>query len=179
MADGVLDSLLEGFSSSSGGVVAKPTWEKTKRAGQRQAAKAKGKGSGGGKDSQFESKHPRGQTGSSQGGKFVRKGSTGSDVKAVQRRVGAKTDGQFGDRTRHAVKRFQRAHGLTADGVVGHATALALAGKHATKAQEGRLRKGDLDAVHRPAKTTPTKTAKPPRAGRSGAPRRSGGGRLV
>ena len=53
-------------------------------------------------------------------------GSTGSAVKAVQRRLRVPTTGYFGSKTAAAVKRFQRSRGLEADGVVGPATAKAL-----------------------------------------------------
>ena len=51
---------------------------------------------------------------------------SGSDVAAVQRKLGLKADGVYGPRTRRAVKRFQRRRGLTPDGVVGPATLRAL-----------------------------------------------------
>jgi Transglycosylase-like domain/Putative peptidoglycan binding domain len=53
-------------------------------------------------------------------------GSTGSAVKAVQRRLRVPTTGYFGSKTHAAVKRFQRSRGLKADGIVGPATAKAL-----------------------------------------------------
>ena len=53
-------------------------------------------------------------------------GSTGSSVKAVQRRLRVPTTGYYGRQTAAAVKRFQRSRGLKADGVVGPATARAL-----------------------------------------------------
>jgi hypothetical protein len=53
-------------------------------------------------------------------------GSTGSAVKAVQRRLHVKVTGYYGNLTVAAVKRFQRTKGLEADGVVGAATARAL-----------------------------------------------------
>jgi hypothetical protein len=53
-------------------------------------------------------------------------GSTGSAVKAVQRRLSVRATGYFGTETEKAVKRFQRRKGLTADGIVGPATAKAL-----------------------------------------------------
>jgi peptidoglycan hydrolase-like protein with peptidoglycan-binding domain len=45
-------------------------------------------------------------------------GSTGSAVKAVQRRLSVRATGYFGTETEKAVKRFQRRKGLTADGIV-------------------------------------------------------------
>jgi hypothetical protein len=53
-------------------------------------------------------------------------GSTGSSVKAVQRRLRVPATGYFGRQTEAAVERFQRRRGLNADGVVGPATARAL-----------------------------------------------------
>lgn len=53
-------------------------------------------------------------------------GSTGSSVKAVQRRLRVPATGYFGRQTAAAVKRFQRSRKLKADGVVGPATARAL-----------------------------------------------------
>jgi uncharacterized protein YodC (DUF2158 family) len=96
--------------------------------------------------SQFdEGKHKRG-TGA-QGGQFVSKGASGDSVKGVQKRVGAKTDGKFGNMTAAAVKTFQKRRGLQVDGVVGAQTAAALLGDKAaavgklTKETEGRLAK--------------------------------------
>jgi hypothetical protein len=50
-------------------------------------------------------------------------GSTGSAVKKLQRKLHVKpVSGYFGQETRRAVLRFQRSHGLKADGVAGPAT---------------------------------------------------------
>ena len=50
-------------------------------------------------------------------------GSKGSAVKELQRKLHVSpVSGYFGNETRSAVKRFQRGHGLTADGVAGPAT---------------------------------------------------------
>ena len=50
----------------------------------------------------------------------------GEDVKAVQRKVGAKPDGDFGRATRARVIAYQKAHRLKPDGVVGANTAHAM-----------------------------------------------------
>lgn len=52
----------------------------------------------------------------------LRVGSKGSAVSAVQRVVGVTADGQFGPVTELAVQRWQYAHGLSGDGVVGPLT---------------------------------------------------------
>ena len=62
----------------------------------------------------------------------LRQGSTGSEVKEVQRRLkqwgyySGSVDGIFGSGTKKAVIAFQKKNGLTADGVVGKATYAAL-----------------------------------------------------
>jgi hypothetical protein len=58
------------------------------------------------------------------GERALRKGNTGRDVAALQRRlrVTGDRDGQFWDDTDAAVRAFQRAQHLTVDGVVGPAT---------------------------------------------------------
>jgi LysM repeat protein len=52
----------------------------------------------------------------------VQLGSTGPLVRIVQRAVHVKADGDFGPKTRAAVKAFQKRHKLTPDGVVGAKT---------------------------------------------------------
>ena len=72
--------------------------------------------------------------GSSSKGATLSLGSTGKAVKQLQRKLGVKpVSGYFGTETRRAVKRFQRRHGLTADGVAGPAT-LSKLGIRASKA---------------------------------------------
>ncbi len=52
--------------------------------------------------------------------------SRGSDVRALQRKVGVAADGVFGPATERALKRWQRRHGLVADGVAGPQTRSAM-----------------------------------------------------
>ncbi|GCD19611.1 hypothetical protein CTKZ_11730 [Cellulomonas algicola] len=52
----------------------------------------------------------------------ISSGATGQPVVLIQRAVGAQVDGRFGPRTTVAVKAFQKAHGLVADGIVGRLT---------------------------------------------------------
>ena len=56
-------------------------------------------------------------------GNVVKRGSTGTAVKEIQRLIGVSpADGIFGAGTEEAVKAWQKKNGLTADGVVGPAT---------------------------------------------------------
>ena len=63
---------------------------------------------------------------------ILRQGSTGNEVKEVQRRLkmwgyyAGSVDGEFGAKTKKAVVAFQKKNGLTADGVVGKDTYKAL-----------------------------------------------------
>ena len=62
----------------------------------------------------------------------LKRGSSGADVKTMQQKLkswgyySGSVDGIFGSGTESAVKLFQRTNGLTADGIVGSATAAAL-----------------------------------------------------
>ena len=53
---------------------------------------------------------------------LLKTGSTGDDVKKMQTLLGLKADGKFGPGTEKAVKAWQTAHHLNADGIVGTAT---------------------------------------------------------
>lgn len=99
--------------------------------------------------SSFESsKHPRGASGSGQGGKFIAKGSSGAPVRAVQKHLGLQQTGSFAFDTEAAVQNFQRAHGLAVDGVVGAQTAQALLGNRNAKAvTPGALSSADARAL--------------------------------
>lgn len=52
----------------------------------------------------------------------IRRGDTGFDVKALQKRLNIPDDGIFGPNTDAAVRQFQRLSGLVVDGIVGPAT---------------------------------------------------------
>lgn len=51
-----------------------------------------------------------------------KRGSTGEQVKQIQKALGIKADGIFGKGTEDAVKKFQKENGLYADGIVGKKT---------------------------------------------------------
>ncbi|MBO3100389.1 peptidoglycan-binding domain-containing protein [Cellulomonas fengjieae] len=56
----------------------------------------------------------------------ISRGASGPSVAIVQRIVGADADGRFGPRTQAAVRAWQKAHGLVADGIVGRLTWAAI-----------------------------------------------------
>jgi putative chitinase len=53
---------------------------------------------------------------------LLKRGSEGEDVKKLQSLLGVDVIGKFGPKTEEAVKSWQSAHGLTADGIVGPGT---------------------------------------------------------
>ena len=53
---------------------------------------------------------------------LLKKGSTGEDVKKLQKFLGLKDDGDFGDKTDIVVKKWQKENGLKEDGIVGDVT---------------------------------------------------------
>lgn len=53
---------------------------------------------------------------------LLKLGSEGEDVKKLQAKLGVEVIGKFGPKTDAAVKAWQSAHGLTADGIVGDET---------------------------------------------------------
>jgi hypothetical protein len=116
------------------------------------------------------SSRKRAPKGVSEGGRFIASGSSGEDVRAVQRKVGATTDGKFGAKTKQAVMGYQKRHGLKVDGIVGRQTSLAMRGHYATarNTQPGAMHTVDHAAL---------KTMRRGAAGRSGrtGPRMRGG----
>lgn len=127
------------------------SWGTRLKAGDKAlAAKQKGRSksarsgattrSGGSPNQAFEKLHPRGRGGAW----IVKGGSNGADVLAVQSKVGAKVDGQFGQQTTAAVKQFQRAHGLLVDGEVGRQTIAAMKGqRNAAQVKAGAMSAAD------------------------------------
>ena len=101
------------------------------------------------KNSDFEKKHPRGK--GTTGGQFVRKGSSGVEVNAVQQRLNITRTGTYGGNTTKRVEQFQKQHGLTVDGVVGAQTVAAMRGQ---KAAPGALSKNDRRYLRRYARRT-------------------------
>jgi cell wall-associated NlpC family hydrolase len=82
----------------------------------------------------------------------LKRGDSGSKVKALQRALGVAADGEFGRATYKAVRAFQRSHGLTVDGVVGPATAKAVgvgttakAAKKSTRSKSRTASSKDVD----------------------------------
>jgi peptidoglycan hydrolase-like protein with peptidoglycan-binding domain len=63
---------------------------------------------------------------SSRGGQKATLATAGGGVEQLQSALGVTADGDFGPHTERALKRWQRAHGLAADGVAGQATRSAL-----------------------------------------------------
>lgn len=91
----------------------------------------------------------------------LKKGSTGSAVKTLQRRLrdlgyySGSIDGDFGDSTAAAVRAFQKANGLDVDGKVGSKTLAKLNSSTAVATRKATA------TPKKTAKTTPKKTATP------------------
>jgi peptidoglycan hydrolase-like protein with peptidoglycan-binding domain len=81
----------------------------------------------------------------------LRPGAQGSAVRTLQAALHLPVTGRFGPSTVAAVRRFQRAHGLVADAVVGRGTWAAVA------------RAVSAPAPHKPAHPKPKPHARPPR----------------
>ena len=94
----------------------------------------------------------------------IRQGSKGADVIAWQQIIGVGADGTFGAGTTAATKKFQTAHGLNSDGVVGPMTWSAAVGKPVTEAPVAKVSASGAAALintKRGQTVTPTPTPKP------------------
>jgi putative chitinase len=79
---------------------------------------------------------------------LLKVGSKGDNVKAIQEKLGlAPADGIFGPGTQKAVKDWQAAHGLAADGLVGDATWSKLFAVIAARDEQGNLVDDDGNPV--------------------------------
>jgi hypothetical protein len=79
----------------------------------------------------------------------LERGAKGPRVAFVQKVLGQHVDRIFGKQTKRAVKRFQRRHGLTADGIVGPATWSALKRARGGTSRTGRTSRGSVHGLQR------------------------------
>jgi len=103
----------------------------------------------------------------------IRQGSKGADVIAWQNVLSMKPDGVFGPALVSATKTFQKAHGLTVDGVVGPMTWSAAIGKPVAEAPVDKLSPtGATAAINTPRGVTftPTPSAPKPNIATGGVP---------
>lgn len=75
----------------------------------------------------------------------VKRGMEGPAVAFVQKKVGVTADSQFGPKTEAAVKKYQSAHSLVADGVVGKLTIAAMDGHAGSTPDTGKGNTGNTD----------------------------------
>lgn len=102
-------------------------------------------------NTEFNRLHPRG-TGA-QGGQFIEKGTSGSEVTAIQHRLGVTRTGTVNGQTVKAIERFQRNHNIQVDGVIGKQTVAAMRGT-TTGVAPGALTKNDRRFLRRYARRT-------------------------
>jgi len=79
----------------------------------------------------------------------LKRGAKGPRVAFVQKVLGLHVDRIYGKHTKRAVKRFQRSHGLTADGIVGPATWSALKRARGRSSTGSRAGRGTVRALQR------------------------------
>jgi hypothetical protein len=94
------------------------------------------------------------QSGTASGGSTTKSSASaqgGYDVRALQRKIGVRADGEFGPMTRRALRRWQRRNGLTPDGVPGpktlRAMGLASEGEASADAESSGAGSGDNAAL--------------------------------
>lgn len=85
-------------------------------------------------------------------GQNLKKWHKGGAVKQLQKLVGVKADGYFGNDTVNAVKKAQKKHGLSVDGIAGKDTFKALTGKKSSKKKanlnvDGKAGKSTVKAI--------------------------------
>ncbi len=66
-------------------------------------------------------------------------GSTGDEVKTLQRQLGVDADGIYGPKTKAAVEAYQKSNGLKVDGIAGVNTKTALSSSQTKKTTQGQL----------------------------------------
>src|SRR6266576_2985452 len=91
----------------------------------------------------------------------LKKGSTGADVAVLQTILKLEPDGDFGDGTDKAVRDFQKAHALGADGVVGDGTWKELLKLLAKPGDEPKYTGGLTDIWDKITKKEPTPAPAP------------------
>jgi len=79
----------------------------------------------------------------------LKKGAEGPRVAFVQKVLGLDVDRIYGKQTKRAVKRFQRRHGLTADGIVGPATWAALKRARGRSSARSHVGRGTVRVLQR------------------------------
>lgn len=104
-------------------------------------------------------------------GTTLQEGSEGADVRSLQTKLKSlgyytgTVDGSYGEGTKNAVKAFQKANGLTADGKAGAATLNLLYSGKAKTASQARVTNTPRPTATRKPTATPYRTATPLPAG--------------
>lgn len=125
-------------------------------------------GQRGGRGAWQEDKHPRKKSGLG-GGRFIKKGSSGQEVVAIQREIGAKPDGTFGAGTERKLTAWQAKQGIQADGVAGAQTVGRMRDQPDTA--PGKLGAADRKFLHERGSDSGRRATDPD----AGAAQRSGG----
>lgn len=108
-ADRLLVELLDGAEEL--GLLVEAADQPKQRGGQKSVS------------SEFEKKHPRAAKGRVGGGQWIQKGSSGAEVKGLQRELGiAKPTNKFDGKTEAALRTWQAEQGLQVDGIAGAQT---------------------------------------------------------
>jgi murein L,D-transpeptidase YcbB/YkuD len=152
--EGVTDEWAEELRIAAALVEAAPRWMlpvAARRQGFRPLKPEKRKGTGGG--SFAETKHRRAPKGTALGGQFIRMGSSGTEVAAIQRRLSVSETGTVNKQTKRAIEAFQKRKGIQVDGVIGTQTVSALRGTNSGVAP-GALTRNDRRYLRRYTRRT-------------------------